>query len=953
MYQDTGEVKMAISDNKSKFMLYLLLAGSLIMVGCSLKFTGEEEPEYKVLVSRPDRIVAMLPNRLVVVIQKMEASPVVSAQVRVETGSIFEQEYSGAGISHFLEHLLSGGTTGTRSESQSNAILGKIGAQKNAATGLDSVFYYINTTSEHSSTAIELLSDWMLNSTIPEEEFQREREVIQQEFSMGEGDPGRILWRLTQQARYSSHPARHPTIGYINEFMNITRSQLIDFYNRMYAPNNMVFSVAGYIDPSETLNQIAALWKETPARPLPEISFPVEPELREPRQMRGYADISRPRIRLAWPGTRLGEEYDYALDLLADILGSGETSRLNRIVRDRQGLATAVNAYNLSFSWGEGFFGIDAEASGSSPEKDQENRKLIESLLEQVEILKKEKVSTVELERAKRNVLSDVLNSNQTVQETASRLAGDILDTGNPDYLRHYLEAIRELTAEDLKKAANAYLNPQKLITVELMPQAPDKKPQPLKRTEENGEEDYLKETAELDNSRLIKNLQTSFLNEDEYITVKTGPYRLHRLENNLKIITQHSNLVPSLAGQLYFRGGLLAEEEGKEGLASSAAAMMTRGTGNYTAEELAEKIENMGADLNAGSGYNTDYIRGRALSEDWEQLLELMAEVLLNPVFPEEEWEKMQPRIIASINRQNDRWYGELTSNFRREYFPGHPWAYTSAGSRSVVENLTSSQLKDFHFKRINPADMVIAVTGKGDMEKIKLKIKELFQDLQESSNSFPLPHPSPPEYGLKQVKTSKPLTAVKIGLGPSVDRAHKDFPALALLSSLISDFPSGWLQQALRGEGAGLAYAAWARMVTGLVPGYFEITFNTSASFAPLAINKAAEVIERARSGEVEEEEIERAAAAVLFNEFFYRQSNSQRAAEAALDRIYGLNDPDGKKFREEIKEITPAQIHRAAGLYFKNALTLIMSMEEVDPENISSQIKSGRFNSREPGK
>ena len=117
--------------------------------------------EYTVLQQRPDRLIVELPNRMIVAVQRMPAAPVVSAQIWVKTGSLYEQEHVGAGLSHFLEHLISGGTTSTRNEEQSNAILGAIGGQTNAATSLDTVHYYINTTADNAEADINLLSDWL------------------------------------------------------------------------------------------------------------------------------------------------------------------------------------------------------------------------------------------------------------------------------------------------------------------------------------------------------------------------------------------------------------------------------------------------------------------------------------------------------------------------------------------------------------------------------------------------------------------------------------------------------------------------------------------------------------------------------------------------------------------------------------------------------------------------
>ena len=139
-----------------------------------------------------------------------------------------------------------------------------------------------------------------MNSRITQKEYDRERSVIQREFEMGQGEPGRILWKLTQKARYTHHPARHPTIGYLDEFLTITRDEIYDFYKRMYVPNNMVFVVVGDIDRHRVVNQIAALWREAQRKPCQPSNSPSTIRPPAPRHFTP-APIST-NLAFAWPG---------------------------------------------------------------------------------------------------------------------------------------------------------------------------------------------------------------------------------------------------------------------------------------------------------------------------------------------------------------------------------------------------------------------------------------------------------------------------------------------------------------------------------------------------------------------------------------------------------------------------------------------------------------------------
>ncbi|MFW6059694.1 MAG: M16 family metallopeptidase [Phycisphaeraceae bacterium] len=899
-------------------------------------------PEYTTLHQRSDRLIVELPNRMIVIAQRIPAAPVASAQVWVETGSIYEQQHNGAGLSHFLEHLVSGGTTSTRTEQESNAILGRIGAQTNAATSLDTVRYYINTTAEHTPAAVDLLSDWMQNSEIPQEEFERERQVIQREFSMGEGDPRRIFWKLTQQARYEAHPARHPTIGYLDEFMRITRDDIYDFYKTMYVPNNMVFVITGDIEPQETVEQVASLWKDVPAGDLPELSFPEEPRIDNPRALEGRADIQRPRLRLAWPGTQLAGEGDYALDLLGMILGQGETARLKQTVRDQQQLVTSIDAYNLSFSWGEGFFGVDAEVR-TDGEGDDHIERVHSAILEQVKKLHEEPVSEAELKRAKRNVLANVLGGSQSAQAVASRLARDTIGMRDPDYLDKYAQRIQSVTAEQLQHAAQRFLQGDRLITIRLLP-LEGQQPEPLTRPEApDNTDDLPREPVHIDNAAKLDDMRTHLAESDATSeAVEVDEPVQFTLDNGLRVIVQRSTVVPAVAMQIYWKGGLLGETPGQEGVANAMATMLRRGTENYTADELARAVEDLGASLGASAGNNTTYARADALSEDWPRVLELLGEIVLRPTFPEDEWQRIQPRLLAAIDRQTDSWFGELSKSFRETYFGEHPWSQTPLGRTEVVQALTPEALRDYHAQQLGAQDAVLAVVGDVQPDEVRKQVEQVFGEMPgERPRAFDAESPSPADIELHQAQTQKPVTAVMIGFGPTVDRAHDDYAALAVLSRVFSNFPSGWLERELRGREGGLAYAAWAQHVTGLVPGYFSIAFNTSPDSAAEALDRTMRLVERARAGEIDDEMLARAKAKVLSNEFLGRQSNGDRATGAALDELYGAGDLEGEQFRRTVQALTVADVQAAARRYLNDPVAVVLSQQSIEEDTLHAAL------------
>ncbi len=899
----------------------------------------EAPPAMTVIQERDNRLIVSLPNRLIIAVQRVPAAPVVSAQVWVKTGSIYEQEHVGAGLSHFLEHLVSGGTTSNRTEAESNAILGSIGGQTNAATSLDNVYYYINTTADHAPVAIDLLSDWLQHNVVKPSEFDREREVIQSEFKMGMADPNRIFWKLTQRARYSTHPARHPTIGYLDEFMTITRDGIYDFYKRMYVPNNMVFVVAGDVDPAATVAQIAGLWKDAQPRELPALRFPLETGRGEPFTIKGQADIRQPRLRLAFPNVKLGEPGDYELDMLAMILGDGESSRLITDLRDKQRLVTSINAFNWSTTWGEAMFGIDAELAAGV-----EIEAVKAAILEHVARLREEPVTDQELARAKRKTLASIAKSGQTAGEVASTLARDILGPGDPDYRDKYIQHISALQADQLRAVAARMLGVEQLTTVILEP-----KPEGEALADEVRDADVVLPDDqyapfELDNTRVIASLESNIADAAVMPAVEVGPVTTHTLDNGLRVVLQRSTVVPAVSIQLFSLGGLLADEPGREGIANAVSVMQRRGTTTRSAQDIAIALEDLGATLATGAGSNSAYVQASALRDDLPAVFDLFADVALRPSFPEEEWQSMKPRLLAAIDRERESIWGEIRVAFREKFYGEHPWSQPTNGRRDVVESLAADHLRSAFAQRLSAKETVIAVVGDIDPDQALALIKQHFGAMPAAGEAaFEAKLPAAHEPGVWQEAIEKPGSAVQIGFA-GIARDHPDFAAMEVMSRVMSDFPAGYLEQELRGRGPGIAYGVHAGMQTGLVPGYFAIIFNTRDPELTIeGIRRSLQVVSLMREAGFTDADLARAKAKVRTGEAMSRQSNSGRAMGMALDILYGVDDLSGEAFLREVAGMDAKRVQAVARKYLTDPLTVVVTSAAIDEAELKAAVLS----------
>src|SRR5471032_2362802 len=194
----------------------------------------------------------VLPNGLTVILKRDASAALASVQVWVKTGSIHEGAQLGAGLSHFVEHMLFKGTP-RRAGREISATVQAHGGYINAYTTFDRTVYYIDLPSEHTGVAIDLLADAVLHSTLPAEEVAKEREVILREIAMTKDDPDNRLWENLFATAFREHPYRQPIIGHREIFSAVTPDDLLGYYHARYVPNNLVVVIVGDIDVAATV----------------------------------------------------------------------------------------------------------------------------------------------------------------------------------------------------------------------------------------------------------------------------------------------------------------------------------------------------------------------------------------------------------------------------------------------------------------------------------------------------------------------------------------------------------------------------------------------------------------------------------------------------------------------------------------------------------------------------
>src|SRR5438046_3078060 len=403
-----------------------------------------------------------LPNGLTIIVQEDHSAPVASVQAWCATGSIYEDVHLGAGLSHILEHMLFKGTK-TRSTNEIAQKIQDVGGYVNAYTSFDRTVFWIDVPKDGVATALDILADAMMNSTLPPAEYQKEQEVIRREFAMGMDDPDRVAGLLLFATAYQRHPYRFPVIGEIEIYNQLTQEQVMQYYKTRYVPNNLTFLVVGDVDAQKVRQQLTQLFKPYPEKSLQPVFVPAEPPQLGRREVHQEFSTELTHVSFAWHIPEVTNPDVPALDLLSTVIGDGRSSRLYRRVREEAGLAFRIAAF--SYTPGDpGLFGIDATLD---PKKREAAEQLVLRMLDEV---KHAGVTAEELAKAKKIMLSHHLGTLTTMRGQASDIGSNWLLTRNLNFSRDYLDAVQKLTLEDIKRVAATYLTENNLTVVSLNP---------------------------------------------------------------------------------------------------------------------------------------------------------------------------------------------------------------------------------------------------------------------------------------------------------------------------------------------------------------------------------------------------------------------------------------------------------------------------------------------------
>jgi len=742
--------------------------------------------------------VNTLPSGQKVVIKEVKDNNIVKIDTWINTGSINEDDKTW-GISHFLEHLFFKGTqkypTGTMDK-----ILDSKGATVNAGTSKDFTHYYIEIPSKDFDTALELHADMLLNPMIPRKELERERSVVIEEISRTKDSPSGVTFDNLYKALYSksNHPYRRNVIGIKENIQNVTREEILNYFNRFYTPDAYTTVIVGDVDKDEALKKVAAAFKQNNKRKQEKINYPKIKPLDKVERINDEMDISKTHFMIAYLAPKFSITTDnYALDVLSTMLTSGKSSILNQNLKEKKELVLSISSGNYSQK-DSGMFYIYATLD---PNKEENLEK---EILNEINKIKAGNFPESMVEKAKNQIKTDTYYSRESISNISEDLGYDFTFIDDVNFYENYLKNIDKVTKKDIIRVAKKYLLDNEYATSTTRPKG-------------------FKKIADIK--------EDSFVSNDKILEQKEKETK-YLLSNGLTLTSKKKTSNSIIAMDITINGSKAVES--KPALSMITSNSVLTGTKNYNNSELAEFLDENGIKLAITNTNDIFSIVIQTTKDNLEKAFLILDEVLNKPAFSSWEVQKVKTRKTKELESVSDNPSSYVFDEFKRLAYLNSIYGQSASYLASAIKNITRDDVANYYSKLINPENMHVAIVGDVDDNYVIKKLNKIIRKNPTGSKfSFNNVKYSPyhPNKNVETTLYKKDVQVNWLALGYKtcgVQNRH-DIAVLSVINAILGEGMSSRLFVKLREE-KGLAYTVGSTVSTNVSDGAFITYIGTN---------------------------------------------------------------------------------------------------------------------------
>jgi zinc protease len=632
----------------------------------------------------------------------------------------------------------------------------------------------------------------------------------------------------------------------------------------------MVVVVVGAVDAAAVRAAVEARFGGSPRARLPHVTIPEEPLQLSARAVHLSEDVELTRAGMAWQVPGLTHPDAPALDLLAVILGAGDSSVLWQGLREKARLVHMIDAQN----WCPGTGGLFCVNLTCDPGKRDKAVKAVEAALAS---FAKTGPAAGDMRKAIRQLVVGEINTRKTMSGQASRIAASEVVAGDLNFSRAYFERLRHVTPADLKRVVKQYLVPARLTLVSSNP----------------------------------------VVAAPAVVGVAAKPgvaadFERITLPNGARIVWQVDRKLPNLHLRLVSPGGPVHEPEGRRGISALLATLLTKDTKKRSAARVAREIEEVGGSLYPFSGNNSLGLGGEALSTDVERLVSSLEEASLLPAFLGETLEIERESQLAELSQEADDIVTRGRKLLRARFLGGHPLAVGAQGDEAGVTAVTRADLQALHKRLFTAPNLVLAVSGDFNPDKLLPRLGRWMGKFGKGQplTTQPSFKPAAGAEFTEQMQREQAVVFQAYGGPPLRDDDHY---VAEVADELFSGMASRLFERVR--EEKGLAYFVRSARVTGLAAGMFYFYAGTAPDKAAEVLAEIEDEVARVAAGKVGPEEVARCQARLRAGRRQSMQTASARCFNAGLNELFGLPLNDWRNYDARISAVDAAALARFA--------------------------------------
>ncbi len=901
-----------------------------------------------------------LPNGMRVILAEDHSAPVVAVNIWYRVGGANDPA-GRSGFAHLFEHMMFEGSANIDND-QYHALLEAIGADNNAYTANDKTVYWEVAPANELPRVLWMESDRMASLAVTEAAFDTQRDVVIEEFGQRVannpyGASNRRLFTLPLQGYV---PYERSVIGSVEDLEAATLAEVTAFHDTYYRPNNATLAIVGDIDPEVTKALVQAYFGDIPAGPpvtpiLAQYPLPEEfPVLRsDPNTGRnfGYEEtlidpqVELPRFAGAIVGPPRGSPDFYALDLLIDILASGDSSRFEQNIV-RQGLAAAAFVGLADYLGASVIYAIAYPNAGDSVESAQD------LVLAEFDKVIADGVTEAELTRAKKQIQVNAITSfRESALNTAEFLQDAVLTFDDPNAIAVELAKYEAVTLADIQRVAQSYLRDRPLSTLVTLPEGEEKlsdypgrlvepvevTPPALVGAAGSMQQATAAKLAELPEGVVSRSKAPVSL---PVTASNFPPFETFTLDNGLEVIFVAQPETPKLRLELFVGGSNPAAPADRQGVADLMADLLTRGTESRSAAEIVETIESAGGSVSAEAALEWVSLAVTGLSTDADLAFDLLADMARHSVFPEEEFETVKAQTLTFLEQAEVEPDTLANRQFGRIAYGEHPYGFYT--SRETVADLSRDEVVKFYNTYFKPNNGLLVVVGDLTAAEVQAQIERALGDWQPGEVPDFLDYPDA-ELGDTSViylvdRPDSEQATIQIG-NQGIDARNPDRYALEVVNTALGGGASSRLFDNLR-EDKGYTYGIHSRFGRPNDTSTFRVISDVDQNHAADAIREILAELERIRTEPLSEQELDDAKGLLIGNFALRIEDPADFASQLATRSLTGVPVEELDSYLQKLEQVTAAEAQRAAAKYIDSEQPIIVVVG--DAEVIKPQLE-----------